>query len=75
MKSIKVTTVGNSMGVVLTAEMRAKLGVGKGDLLYPVETPDGIELRPYDAKFAEQMAVMEDLMREKRDVLHELAKR
>jgi putative addiction module antidote len=75
MKSIKVTTVGNSVGVVLTAEMRAKLRVEKGDLLYPVETPTGIELRPYDAKFAEQMEAAEAVMRADRDILRELSKR
>jgi putative addiction module antidote len=75
MKSVKVTTVGNSAGIVLTAEMLAKLGVKKGDELYPVATPNGIELRPYDAEFAKQMEAAEHIMQRDRELLHELAKR
>jgi putative addiction module antidote len=75
MKPVKVTTVGNSIGIVLNEELRAALGVGKGDMLYPTRTPDGIALHVYDAAFADQMKVLETLMHEDRDVLHELAKR
>jgi putative addiction module antidote len=71
---LKVTTVGSSIGVVLPKEILAKLRVAKGDTLFVSETPDGIELRPYDDEFAEQMAIAEQVMREDRDVLRKLAK-
>jgi putative addiction module antidote len=73
MAIIKLTTVGNSVGVVLPRELLAKLRVDKGDVLYVVETPDGIKLTPYRPDFAQQMDLAEDIMRENRDVLRKLA--
>jgi putative addiction module antidote len=72
--TVKVTTVGNSVGVTLPKEVLAKLRVGKGDTLCLTETPDGILLTPYSAEFAEIMEAAEIVMREDRDVLRALAK-
>ncbi len=74
MKSLKITTVGNSVGIILSQELLAKLRVRKGDTLYAVETPNGIELTPYDPDFAGQIEAAEEIMREDRDVLKKLAK-
>lgn len=74
MAEVKVTTVGNSTGVVLSKELLAKLRVSKGDKLYVSETRNGIELSPYDPDFARQMDLAEEIMREDRDVLRKLAK-
>ena len=74
MKSLKVTTVGNSVGIILPQDLLTKLRVGKGDVLYAVETSDGIELTPYDPEFANQMELAEEIMREDRDVLKKLGK-
>ncbi len=73
MASLKVTTVGNSVGVVLSKEVLAKLRVEKGDTLYVTESPNGIELSAYNPEFAEQMDAAEAIMREDRDVLKKLA--
>ncbi|SET88243.1 AbrB/MazE/SpoVT family DNA-binding domain-containing protein [Oceanicella actignis] len=73
MSSLKLISIGNSVGVVLPKELLAKLRVGKGDRLYAVETPNGIELTPYDPEFAAQMDLAEEIMREDRDVLKKLA--
>ena len=73
MKALKVTTIGNSTGVVLPKEILQRLRVGKGDTLYVLETPNGIELVPYDPAFATQMEAAERVMREDRDVLKKLA--
>ena len=70
---LKITTVGNSAGIVLPREILERLRVEKGDSLFVTETPDGIELRPYDAEFEEDMAVAERVMRENRDLLRKLA--
>ncbi len=70
---LKVTTVGNSTGVILPKEILEKLRVSKGDSLFVTETPNGIELSPYDAEFARQMEIAESIMREDRDVLRKLA--
>jgi len=73
MKNVKLTTVGNSVGIVLTKEILEKLRVEKGDSLHVIETSNGIELTPYDPEFAEQMEIAEQVMREDRDALRKLA--
>jgi putative addiction module antidote len=73
MHSLKITTVGNSAGVVLPREILERLHVEKGDSLYALETPNGIELTPYNPEFAKQMEAAEQVMREDRDVLRKLA--
>jgi len=57
----------------LPREILARLRVKKGDLLYVIETPNGIELTPYSPEFAKQMEAAEKVMREDRDVLRKLA--
>ncbi len=73
MASVKVVAVGNSTGVILPKEIVQRLRVKKGDTLYVLETPNGIELTPYDREFAAQMEIAERVMREDRDVLKKLA--
>jgi putative addiction module antidote len=73
MRETKVTTIGNSLGVILSREMLAKLNVGKGDRLLIVETHNGIELTAYDPEVAKQLETAKTFMREHRDVLRKLA--
>lgn len=70
---VRITTVGNSSGIVLSKEIMAKLHVEKGDDLYVTETPNGIELSPYDEEFSRQMDSARRVMRKHRDVLRKLA--
>jgi len=70
---LKITTVGNSAGIVLPRELLERLRVAKGDYLFATETPEGIQLRAYDEEFVEQMLIAEQVMREDRDVLKRLA--
>ncbi len=70
---LKITTVGSSVGVVLPKEILAKLRVGKGDTLYAIETPNGIELTPYNADFERRLEIGKRVMRENRDLLRKLA--
>jgi len=69
----RITTVGNSSGIILPKEILAKLHVEKGDELFITETPNGIELTPYDRSFAEEMEIARKVMRKHRDVLRKLA--
>lgn len=71
---LKITTIGNSAGVILPKELLARLRLEKGDALYALETPDGIRLTTYDPELAAQLEVAEQVMREDRTVLHKLAK-
>lgn len=73
MTELKVITIGNSAGIVLSKDLLAKLRVTKGETLFAVETPDGIQLTPYDPQFAAQMEAAELIMRQDRDVLKKLA--
>ncbi len=73
MTKLKLTTVGNSTGLVLPKEILQHLRISKGAFLYAVETPNGIELTPYDPEFGAQLDVAEQVMRDDRDVLKKLA--
>lgn len=70
---LKITTVGNSAGVVLPKELLARLRLDKGDSLYVTELPDGIKLQAYDPTFEQQMEVAERIMRKRRTLLHKLS--
>jgi len=70
---IKITTVGNSAGIVLPKELLARLRLEKGDALHVTELPDGIKLSPFDPTLAAQMEVAEGVMRKRRTLLRKLA--
>jgi putative addiction module antidote len=70
---LKITTVGNSAGVILPKDLLSRLRLQKGDELFAVETPDGIRLTVFDPTLAEQMEVAEKVMRKRRGLLHKLA--
>ncbi|KRG88221.1 transcriptional regulator [Stenotrophomonas daejeonensis] len=70
---LKITSIGNSSGVILPKDLLARLRVDKGDELYALETPDGIRLTTYDPTLAAQMEVAEEVMRKRRTLLHKLA--
>lgn len=70
---LKITTIGNSAGVILPKELLARLRLEKGDELFALEIPDGIKLTVFDPELAAQMEVAEKIMREDRAVLHKLA--
>ena len=74
MLKVKITTVGNSAGVVLPKEALAKMRAKKGDVLYLVESPQGYTLTPFDQDFTDQMEAANDVMRRYRHALRELAK-
>jgi putative addiction module antidote len=73
MVKLKLTTVGNSVGIILPKELLAKLRVEKGDALLATETPDGIVLSPYKEEVERQLEVAEGVMRDFRDTLRQLA--
>jgi putative addiction module antidote len=74
MHALKLTQIGNSVGVILPREMLAKLGMAKGDTIYAVDQPDGVRLTVADPEFAAQMEVARRVMKDRRAVLRELAK-
>jgi putative addiction module antidote len=74
MQTLKLTQIGNSVGVVLPKELLARMKLEKGDTVFVSDTPDGFMLTPYDPEVADQLAAGRDFMREYRDTFHALAK-
>jgi putative addiction module antidote len=71
--TVKITTIGNSVGIVLPREVLNRLHVEKGDIVYITDSPEGVHLTPYNAAFAQKLDALEQVMRENRDVLKKLA--
>ncbi len=71
---LKVTKIGNSLGVVLPKELIASLKLDKGDTLWVTDAQSGYRITPYDPAFGEQMAQARKIMKKRRNVLRELAK-
>jgi putative addiction module antidote len=74
MHALKLTQIGNSVGLILPKELLAQLKLGKGDTVYLTSSPDGLRLTPHDPEFSDQMQAARDVMKRRRAVLHELAK-
>lgn len=74
MHTLKLIQIGNSIGAVFPREMLNQLKLEKGDEIYVTETPDGLRITKNNPEFAEQMRLARDIMKERRAVLHELAK-
>jgi putative addiction module antidote len=71
---LKVTRIGNSLGVILPKDAAAQLNVEAGDQLYLTASPDGFRITPYSPEFEKQMDLAREIMHERRDALRELAK-
>jgi putative addiction module antidote len=74
MASVRLRSVGNSVGVVFPKELLTRLGLREGDTLHVVEGPDGLRLTRADPDFERQMEAAREVMRRRRTVLRELAK-
>ena len=74
MTALKLIAIGTSTGVVIPKEMLARMNVGKGDVLYAVESPEsGYRLTPYDPLFVRKMEKADEIMKRYRNTLHVLA--
>ena len=74
MHMLKLTQIGNSVGVVLPKEALARLKLGKGESVFLTETPDGYTLTPYDPSLDEEIKAGREFMHDFRDTFHQLAK-
>ena len=74
MATLKLTQIGNSVGVILPKEVLARLKLEKGDTLYLTDAANGVMLTPYSAEFEMQMTAARSVMKKRRNVLRELAK-
>ncbi|MBE0546837.1 MAG: AbrB/MazE/SpoVT family DNA-binding domain-containing protein [Rubrivivax sp.] len=74
MTTLKLTQIGNSVGVILPKEILARLKLEKGDSVFVTDAPGGVMLTPYDPALDEQLALGREFMRDFRDTFHQLAK-
>jgi putative addiction module antidote len=74
MTALKLTQIGNSLGVILPKEVIARLKVEKGDTLFLTDAATGVTLSPYDPELEEQLKLGREFMHEYRDTFHQLAK-
>jgi len=74
MTTLKLTQIGNSVGVILPKEILARLKLEKGDTVFVTDTPGGVVLTPFSADFEAQMTAARRIMKQRRNVLRELAK-
>lgn len=73
-KTLKITKIGNSAGVILPKEVLAHLQAEMGEELSLVITPRGIELSSAEPDFDEQMTAAREVMARRKRALRELAK-
>ncbi len=72
---LQIRKIGNSLGLILSKEMLARLNLKEGDKLHVVEQPErGLQLSAYDPKHAKVMAIGRQIMDEYKDTFRELAK-
>lgn len=74
MHALKLTQIGNSIGVILPKEALARLKLAKGESVFLTETPEGYTLTPYDPSLEEEIQAGREFMRDYRDTFHQLAK-
>ena len=74
MFSLKLTKIGNSLGLILPKEVLARLKLAKGDEIFITESPEGYRITPHNPAFEAQMKAARKIMKRRRAVLRELAK-
>jgi putative addiction module antidote len=74
MHTLKLTQIGNSVGVILPKDVLARLDIGKGDEIFLTDSPDGLRLTVHNPEFETQMRAAREVMKSRRAVLRELAK-
>lgn len=74
MTALKLTQIGNSVGVILPKEILARLKLEKGDTVFVTDAANGVTLTPYDPSLEDQIKAGREFMQAYRDTFHQLAK-
>jgi putative addiction module antidote len=74
MQTLKLTQIGNSVGLILPKEVLARLKLEKGDKVFLTDAQGAVTITPHDPNFEDQMPLARKIMKERREVLRELAK-
>jgi len=73
MLEVKVTQIGNSLGIILPKDVISRLGVGKGQTVFLILEQDGVCITPLDPRIANQIAMAEEITNRYRNALKKLA--
>lgn len=73
-KEITMRQAGGSVTATLPKDMIDRLHIGPGDKMYAVETEHGVLLTPYDPDFEDAMQAFQEVRRQYRNTLRQLAR-
>ena len=74
MFTLKLTQIGNSLGLILPKEVLARLKLEKGDEIFITEAAEGYRITPHNPAFEAHMKAARKIMKRRRAVLRQLAK-
>jgi putative addiction module antidote len=74
MTTLKLTQIGNSVGVIVPEELLARPKLVKDDTVFVTAVADGITLSLYSTEIEQQMAAARRVMKKRRNALRELAR-
>jgi putative addiction module antidote len=74
MHTLKLTQIGNAIGVILPNDVLSRLRLERGLTLFLAEPPEGLVITPFRPKQEEQVQAGRAFMKEFRDTFHQLAK-
>ncbi len=74
MHTLKLTQIGNSVGLILPKEVLVRLKLVKGDTVFLTDAPGAVTITPHDPSFEEPLEIGREFMREYRDTFNALAK-
>jgi putative addiction module antidote len=74
MATTKLRKIGNSVGVIIPADVLSHKNMKEGDEVHVLETPEGVSITPYDPSFEEMLDDADEFLRSHRNAFRELSK-
>lgn len=74
MHTLKLTQIGNSVGLIFPKEVLSRLRLVKGDSVFLTDAPGAITITPFNPSFDEELEIGRKFMRDYRDTFNSLAK-
>ena len=73
MATTKLRKIGNSVGVIIPADVLSSKNMKEGDEVHVLETPDGVVVTPYDPEFEETHHEVREFLRRYRNAFKVLS--
>lgn len=74
MHTLKLTQIGDSVGLILPQDVLVRLKLEKGDTIFLTDAPGAVTITPTNPDFDEQLKIGREFMSEYRDTFNALAK-